>query len=473
MSAISLQEFLQYGLHNSEDVKQIKSKLLGKDISSLQDSQLRDLLLSSKFSNINNQKFISYRNDFFSGPYKNSFNLGIEKNFVSGTSLKVSSYYGFGENLNAMNNSSFMNFNPQSVNTSIGEKNSDLGMTLYLRQNLLNDAFGYASIKRKHAAILEDNIVTLGVASDIEDWIIKVTEIYYSIWLLNSQIESEINRLNSQKRLLKVAHVKRDRGVDNQSDIFEIEAGMSLAQGAIVGLEQEAENRLRDLEAATNLKTKLREFYNGEAKNVLNLGKRRLSYKDICDFQMNDLHPMALQALQKKVSASNLSLEASKNQTLPNVFIEGAFNQNSNKGSHFFKEPNYFIGLGFSYNIFSYKERANYHASLMNKTRSVHEILAFKTRNYSQYKNYCETYRVSKEIKKMILESISKYKKRQEIEEKRFRLGRSDATRVIYAMKDLINAEFERAKVERKLSVSYWKILKSFGKINEEIQYIE
>jgi outer membrane protein TolC len=109
----------------------------------------------------------------------------------------------------------------------------------------------------------------------------------------------------------------------------------------------------------------------------------------------------------------------------------------------------------------------------MEKTRLTHEIIAFKDKNYSEYKKHCDTYRATKKMKQMIIDSISKFKKRQELEEKRFHLGRTEASRVIYAMKDLINAEFARAKVEKILSVSYWKILKSLGKVNEEINYLK
>lgn len=186
----------------------------------------------------------------------------------------------------------------------------------------------------------------------------------------------------------------------------------------------------------------------------------------------------AAEAIKLNIKATEESLSSLKSQARPDVYLETrlAANGVDNDSGKSFSEslsldhPQWSFAVGLEWPIGFDAEKADLLDSLSRKTQLEASLSQTLLDQKVERINACAKLRRESEKVKAFKTAVTKQKKRNQLEERRFELGQVPLLNVIQSGNDITAAEVSLQSAETEVQKSAWNIVKANGTL---IDYIE
>lgn len=402
-------------------------------------------------------------------------NIGAEKYFSTGTALSIDGTYSpktFGFQARP-------NFD-----------NYETRLTLGLQQDLLGNFFGssYRGLKRS-ASDMKQSIL-FGAMAKVESSTLDLMGLYYQAWLKK---ELTLNWREAKKRkekLVRILQSQQRRGVVESSDVLQIE-------GAALQTEMDYINTQRDLQniweqLVMNLKLP-RSFLAVPADEIpLNLDSPESKSMELCqkvNFVDLEKNSFQIREVDEMVSATREKFEAQKEKLMPDLKLNATYSANSieaddtinNTGykaqSHkTFREvgdlenPAWTAGVQLSFPLQNramkaqlLTAKADYEQARLRKSMLLSDLENKWTQSCAQLKIKME----ARDRYKLISQ---KNKKRVELDNRRFEVGRIKAFQWVQTEDDQANSQLLYKQAEVEVRQVSWDIQRQTGHMGDLIQ---
>jgi outer membrane protein TolC len=445
---------------SSDSFKAAAAGLLTTDVSRLQAESALAWRPFAKFSKVDDEREAG--NSFSPNRVQNqSFSLGVATAFRTGT--RVQFEVSQGNNYIAFPTPGFGPFDYYETRSTVS-----------LTQSLLADAFGQSTRALQRSAVLNSEAQALTARESLEDWTFGLVRLYYGAWLAQAQVRSSIEGYERKLRLKQLLEIQARRGTAERPDLLQVE---SATTGALNQKEQ-TELRLQDTwrDLITSLKlnpewtrinpilipvvldapqaeaTKLcgKEGELNAAPESLQLARARLQAEAAQDAQHR----------ARTLVRPNLELQAS-------LFANGIANTASDSLSDWRSQDfnGYAVGLMLNFPIGFTAEKAEALAATANWIRADAGHSIARDMNQTGWTSRCmDLFRLERAAASFARTARAQ-RERSQLEEQRFRLGRSGTFQVIQAGDDATVAELASNGIEVELRLAAWQILKAANRM--------
>lgn len=134
--------------------------------------------------------------------------LGIEKRFSTGTKL--------GLGLSEYRNTSTFGGGFGTIDAKVA------GVKLELAQSLWRDAFGSSTRDLLSSGKIKSEAKKVALESEIEDWFLQFTSLYYQVWLTQRRVEATQSSLDRKERLASLFQRRKNLGISEEADQIQI-----------------------------------------------------------------------------------------------------------------------------------------------------------------------------------------------------------------------------------------------------------
>ena len=443
---------------SSDSFKAAYAALLTTDVAKLQAETALAWRPFAKYSSLNDRREAG--NAFAPNRIENqTFSLGVATAFQSGTKLQAEVSHG--SNLIAL---------PIGQTFDYYETRS----TLSLSQSLLADSFGQSSRALQRSASKASEAQALTAREGLEDWTLSLIRLYYGAWLAQAQTRAAIEGHERKLRLKQLLEIQTRRGTAERPDLLQVESATTSTLNQKEQNELKLQEQWRDLIIALKLKpewTKINPLIIPIELDSPQVEAARLCGKE---GQLNpapESLPLSRARLLSEAAQDsetraralvrpNLELQAS-------LFANGVAPTASQSLADWRAQDftGYALGvlLNFPIGFTSEKAEALTAAAGAIRADAAHSIA--RDMNQTQWITRCmDLFRLERAA-----ESFSRtaklQKERAQLEEQRFKLGRSGTFQVIQAGDDATFSELALDGIEVERRIAAWQILKSANQI--------
>ncbi|MCB0349917.1 MAG: TolC family protein [Bdellovibrionales bacterium] len=454
--SLTLDLIVARAIESSEGFKAVKSQLYSVPVAELKANSAFDTRVTIAQDWLNNKNEPSNAqspND----TVNNNLSLGISKYFSTGTAL--SAQYSQGHNEIGFPTGSFLSIDPYYETKA----------SVSLSQNLWADSFGYASRRSLRAAQLNTQAQKANFQTSVESWALGMIQTYYNAWFSQAQTRAAQESFKRRERLLKATKLRLSRGNAEKPDYLQVESAYLMSRAR----QLEAEKNLDDQWRKLIVKLKLpADWLDVDSVDVpLKIDDIAPDAIQICKkfrekgIPSND--PVALKAAQLMSEGAKLYWEAAKNKAWPELkltgsyFLNGIDSQSNKSTSQAFDRdfPGWTVGLTLSFPIEFSQQKAELSEAIAKKAQA--EALkndANDDRNLSWLNECANLERLVTTLSDAHI-SYKNQNLRADLEEKRFRLGRSSTINVIQAGDDETDSQIFLYSTEVALRLTAWKVL--------------
>lgn len=389
-----------------------------------------------------------------------NYSFGVSKRFFTGTEAALDVGQG----------STTLDFT--TINT-LRYNQSEAKLTL--TQDLLKDALGIATRHQLEAAELQGQAAESDYNDAVERWALALTEAFYGAWLSQSQALASEESLARRERLLRIMGIKRARGTAESTDILQVESSLLNSKIQLESAGQALGERWRTLILTLKLPV---EWLTIDPRLVpLKLDDPFPEARALCQRhgRMGGGYPepFVLTRAKKLREAAQSSLRQAESLRLPEVKLFGsaAFNGINGTASTTVREvtgfdhPAYEFGVRFNMPLESSAERAQVATARIQADRA--DALASQSESALpvDWLNLCADLGAKTNALDHARAAHGKQIKRAQLEEERFRIGRTPTLNVIQAGDDATGARLDRDRLEVTARLAAWQVLKLAAKV--------
>lgn len=432
--AVTLDVVLERAIQKSDSFQALKTEELLIDLPKLEVKALTLLRVTATADYVDNQN--EPTNPFsFNKQVFNQYSLGLEKRFRTGTSVQTKIEHG----------KQFFQLPagaPFAIQPQLYQSIATIGIT----QNLVKDSFGVSTRRKMQAADLSSKAQRLQYQNKLQAWGLELSQVFYDAWLAKENHKAAIESLDRRQRTLNVTRVRSRRGTSERPDLLQAQAAVTDSRLAVA----DAHLNLQDKWRALVISLKLPEAWlQIDAANIpMKIGDESLKAKNICDRVLKskeELPSYDVEALEKATQAALLNMKALKNEKLPSVDLVGSYSVNAvdpNDRSQTVEEvldkdfPAWSVGLRVSYPIGSPTESAAYTKALVEHSQTQNKLQEAKDQMDLTWISLCDRLDIFSRKTKEYKEATNQQSQRENLESKRFNLGRVPLLNVIQSGDD-------------------------------------
>ncbi|MBY0386303.1 TolC family protein [bacterium] len=365
-------------------------------------------------------------------------------------------------------------------------------MTVGLQQSLLGDFFGSAYRATKRSAEASKKALLLGAQTQLETTTLDLIGLYYQAWLKK---ELTLNWYETQKRKEKLARILQaqlKRGVVETSDVLQIENAASQANLEYIKTKRDLQNLWEQL--VVNLKLP-RSFLQVKAEEIpLVLDSPEAKSSELCSrMSFTDLekNSSTIQQSNELVTAAFDKYKAQKQKLWPDLKFVGNYSVNSieadgtlsqpstssqAQASRTFDEvgrldhPSWTAGVQLSFPLQNRALKAQYLTAKADfeQARLRRSIVLGDLEN--KWNQTCTQLKIKKETRDTYKEISQKNKRRVEIDNRRFQVGRIKAFQWVQTEDDEANSSLLYKQAEVEVRQIAWDIQRQTGHMVDLLQ---
>lgn len=468
-NALTLGLVLSLAIKNSDNFRMVQSELHNINVPQLLAESAFDTQIELTQSWLKNENEPSNP----ASPVEtdgHAFSIGASRYFSSGTALGLSFSQGYND-IGFPTGSLFQVSPYYETQTSLN-----------LKQKLWADSFGYASRRALRSARLQTEAQKINFQSAIEKWTLNTTNFFYQAWFSQKQTLATRDGLSRRERLLKSTKIRLDRGTAEVPDYLQIESAHLRSKASKLEAEKNLDDQWRRLIVTLKLPS---DFMLIDSASIpLKIDDETIPLaQQICrSFREKGVPPGAPLELQKTRllhESALLNWEKTKNEVWPDLQLQGSYFLNGispNAGSSQSEtingdHPGWSVGLVLTMPLEFKKQKA----ALSKATAEKIQLEALKSSaddNQSlAWLNECSNLERLTETLKYAQAAYQNQKRRADLEERRFRLGRSSTFNVIQAGDDATEAEIFMHGTDVQLRQSAWRVLELDVKILDQLKH--
>lgn len=465
--SVSLELILSRGIATSDSYASIQSESVQKEALLLEaraplatQFELRGLLVDNENEPTNPFAPVS-------SSTKN-FGLSLAKQLSSGTTVKADVGHGDQDIF-------FQNVQPSVFKETVAE--------LSISQSLWRNSFGRQtrnallagriSVAQKDAQISEQTLV----------WMQDLTDLFYQAWLAQEQVRAARANLQRKKRLYGVTELQVRRGTAEAPDLLQVKGAQTVSEIQLRDRIEALETIWRSLVLSLQLPRHWAEIDPMEVPVVLDDPMARAL--SLCN-EKPDAEPWIAEndavrsvVLQKESSA--LLLENAKDRLRPDLSLSVGLRTNgidtTDRGqtaSEAFsaEHPEWTVGLRMNFSLERFQEKAEFRRRSGDYAKLQAESSLAKTALEANWSRDCSALTAWRAKLRRLEGNVADQKRRNDLEEKRFQLGRGTLLNVINAGDDFTNAELtlNAGMVESRQAA--WRVLRWAGESKTYLRHL-
>ncbi|MFN7684517.1 MAG: TolC family protein [Oligoflexia bacterium] len=444
----------------SDSFKAAYASLLTTDIARLQAESQLAWRPFAKFAQVRDSREAG--NSFSPNRLENQvFSLGVSTAFQSGT--RVQAEISQGSNFIRFPTAGFGPFDYSETRT-----------TLSLNQSLLADSFGQATRALQRSADKASLAQGLTARETIEDWALGLVRLYYGAWLAQAQVRASVDGYERKLRLKQLLDIQARRGTAERPDVLQVENATTTTLNQKEQNELKLQDTWRDLVIALKLNPEWVKI--NPVVIPMALDDPQTEAKSLCGKE-GALHPApeSLQLTRARLQAESARDAEKRARALlrPNLDFQAAVFANgiAPTSSESFRDLNsldytgYSLGLMLSFPIGFTAEKADALSATSNAIRADAGQSIARDMNDSGWVSRCmDLFRLDRAAESFA-RTARLQRERSQLEEQRFKLGRSGTFQVIQAGDDATIAELARDGIEVERRLAAWQILKIAGRM--------
>ncbi len=345
---------------------------------------------------------------------------------------------------------------------------SDARWKLGLRQNLLKDMFGNGIRKTIAGSEKLSEAAEASAKLRLEDWALTLSGLYYQAWLARTQYQVAVNRRERQTRLLNVSTLQFKRGTLEEPDFLQIR---SLNDESSLQL-QDARRRLDDIwtQLVNNLGLPEEFLKIDPARVPMTLDSPEIKLGEVCrDLSRDTISKLPIRDLQIAKSQSEagaLIYEGARYNALPQLYLDAAFGgrgvdpQASDAISEAAKvgAKEYYVGVGLEWKFGDSAAKAQLLDGYKRKIQAEANLGSTYDRVDAEVRDLCRNFSAQQADAEVYARIVRDRKRRADLDERRFRIGRTDVTQVVRSGDELSLAQLASEQNNVALRMSLWKL---------------
>ena len=395
---------------------------------------------------------------------------GFSPDFKEGqnTSLTVSRYFSTGTAFEVSVKQDYNDINIPSLVPPL-DPYYESGAKVSLSQNLWADSFGMASRRGLQSAELASQAQRYGFTTTIENWFVDIANQFYLTWLSQAQAQAAHEGLKRRERLLSSARVQLKRGTTETPDYLQIEAAYLLAKTKTQEAQSGLEDQWRRLLVLLKLPADLTVI--DPLKIPITIDNTVGESTQICrQFRQNGVpnsDPAYLLQAKKSFESAENNLDRARSLARPDLKLVGSYMLNGVNGDQGDSvtetidrdHPGWIVGLSFSMPLGFSEQKADVAAATAEKLKAEAVFSGAKDDRNLAWLKECDN------LERLIVavadatKAFENQKRRADLEEKRYRLGRVSTFNVIQAGDDATDAEINLNSTQIQIRQVAWRIM--------------
>ncbi len=471
---LSLPVVLAFALGDTTQMRLIKNQAIGKYTLQYKANAAFDPNISGEYN------YLSNKLENSSGPFApesiraHTLSLEARQQLKSGTSLAA----GVKQQNNRLDYASLGPGLPFSFDLPSSYHESKI--FLQVRQELLRNSFGKETRLQLEAAEKSSKAIDLSIIAAIEDWAIEIVGLYHQAWTTKKQYAAVRSQLDRQKRFYKVVQLKRRRGTAELADVLQIQASLL----GIENQQEQARKALNDIWEALIINLGLPRvlLYVDPDSIPLNLTMDQNEAQKFCQESettgIDGFEPSYIKALQLKMAASESQLEAVKSRYAPSLYAQLGLESNAIEDVFEKAFPDslktqnnlFVVGVGFNMFLDNRGTKGDFSDILQQKNALELSMSQQKDYLYVQRSEACRKFSRLLVQRSNEEKALDLQKQRNDLEARRFQIGRNDVSQVLAAEVDVINAELKLSETSSQISQTLWSIKKLHNQLESELK---
>lgn len=452
-SKLTLPFVLKAAIQNSDSYQALQAKDWEADASFAAQNAGLDFTLFSELSQLN-QKADTATPFSASGLKARQWELGIKKAFTTGTFLQA----GYRSSLNSISFAGSTTVVPDYYENTFFASAS---------QNLWADFLGSASRARSKSLELRGRALELESLEGRDRWTMDLIDLYYNAWMAQNNFFAAQDNFERRTKLLETMRLKVRKGTAERPDLLQVQSAQLFSKNQLSQAKADLDTIWKSLIVTLKLDPRLASF--PPEKVPMELDTLPKDSEKICAKAVNPEGTVAVERAKYYKESAYLGLRKAVSEKNPKLQLLGSYESNGiNRLNSTAREEAWGrdhptwkamlqleVPIGFSAQESELQQaRANallaetaYDSALDNKKIELDQNCDLLVRAQTELKD--------------IQSAFASQKERLELEESRFRLGRSTTTQVIQAGDDRTQALQARNAGEVRLRQLAWKVIQA------------
>jgi len=452
-SKLTLPFVLKAAIQNADSYQALQAKDWEADSSFAARNAGLDFTVISQFSYLN-QKADTATPFSPSGLSAKQWEVGVKKAFITGTALQA----GYRSAFNTISFSGGGTVVPDYYENTFFASVS---------QNLWADFLGIASRARSKKFELRGRALELEALEARDRWTMDLFDLYYRSWMAQNNFFAAQDNLERRTKLLETMKIKVRKGTAERPDLLQVQSAQLFSKNQLSQAKADLDAIWKSLIVTLKLDPRLARF--PPEKVPMELNGLPAESERICAKKVSPENTVAVERAKFIAEAAAFGLEKAQSEKNPKLQLLGSYESNGiNRFNNIAREEAWGrdhptwkamlqleVPLGFSAQDSELQQaRAN---ALVAKTAYSSTL---DNKKIELEKN-CDLFERSLVELKDIQSAFAAQKERLELEESRFRLGRSTTTQVIQAGDDRTQAIQAKNAGEVRLRQLAWKVIQS------------
>lgn len=350
--------------------------------------------------------------------------------------------------------------------------------TFKISQPLWSNSFGYATRNSHKAASTSAKAQAAKAEALANEWFLEIADQLYKAWAAQQVAKANSEILQNRKKLLRIMRVNRRRGTAVSKDLLQLDAAVTINEIEL----QSAEDRLQAIWDTLVIVAALpADWANADSlKMPIALDNPFEEALSVCQSSAGKSEVTSSRARYLHLSrqAAEYQMKAAKNLINPelNLFGEYGSNEMGNRFSetgrqaYDFNHPSWTVGIELKVPFSFHAEKAKALRAYVSKVQAEAAAISALDDQKIVWQNSCRSLKLSQNRIQELEKALSNLKKRAQLEEADFRLGRASSFTFIQAGLDAINAELTliNEKVDGRLLA--WNVIATAKNLKDKIK---
>ncbi|MEY4615950.1 MAG: hypothetical protein RJB66_910 [Pseudomonadota bacterium] len=397
--------------------------------------------------------------------------LGFNKSFQTGTSFaadwtnkKLNTNFGGG----ATGNPTF-----DSVLKDRSEYMPEVSVSI--KQDLLKNSFGRAVRASLTQAEKQSESQKIQAREAIKVWYFGLLKTFYGAWLAQEQVRQADKDYQRQLRLYRVSEQRFRRGNTEQADFLQIKVGLNLSEQRKIAAQQKLGEIWHEVVAQLELPA---EWLQIDPLQVpLQLDEPTELALEHCERGWVEAESVDIQLATIERDMAEAQELAAKSRLLPDVSAfatikRGSRNSSASDAQKEVARGEYPVttyGVQLDWNFFSSQEKAQALEARVARLKANSMLVVKKGSAQSAWVAQCSNLRRLSVYQGQLKLALKDQNQRLDLEEKRFREGRSLLLQLIQAQGDLNSTQGLHSQNSIDLRLSAWDVFRQGHFLSERV----
>lgn len=351
-------------------------------------------------------------------------------------------------------------------------------MSLSIKQDLLKNSFGRAVRANLTQAQKQAEVQKWQAVEGLKSWYIGLLKTFYGAWLAQEQVRQADKDFQRQLRLFRVNEQRYRRGNTEQADFLQMKVALNLSEQRKIAAQQRLVDVWREVVVQLELPN---EWLQIDPMLIpIELDEPSVTALGICEEGWKEDLSSEITVATLESEAVAAQTVAAKSRLLPDVSAFATVKRGSRNASSTEAQkevsrgdfPTTSYGLQLDWNFNSSLERAQYVEANVAKLRADSTLLVKKGSAQTNWLSQCANLRRLKTFQNQLQVALKDQGQRLDLEEKRFKEGRSLLFQLIQAQGDLYSTQGVQIQNSVDLRLSAWDLLRQSNYLNQRIHQL-